>query len=389
MLSILASLLLLAAGEPVAPPTVTDAEVVRLLKPAELAEWHNVMRVTALGQARVKQGQSIMGTSIAAAAATKGSKNGGLTETPEQIKIRAQKIIDQGNAQIQQVAPSLARLRLVAAQRMAETIKPVDFAVEITAAAPAAALDAAVGRLHKQAGDLGYASAHLIGSLRVSSAGLERPVELTAELRAAWSRRPGVALAAVPAEGYAYVPAVAPAAPALSKGLKPATAPKQFAVLWAEQYAVGADGAQTLLFLRLADAHSFRIIASELVLTHAGAAPVVGSVALRDERSFIPRLTQGGEWTFGFERDSHPVGSALLTHLCLTQTKLSVAGDPYVVIVAGGGPAGGVVGAKWRAAPVEATVPGTTAFQIEGVPAGGAAVPVGPLTFRVGPAGAK
>ena len=389
MLSLLASFLMLAAGEPVAPPAVTDVEVVRLLKPAELAEWHNVVRVTALGQARVKQGQSIMDTSIAAAASTKGSKTGGLTETPEQIKIRAQKIIDQGNAQIQQVAPSLARLRLVAAQRLAETMKPVDFAIEITAAAPPAALDAAVGRLHKQAVDLGYTSAQLIGSLRVSAAGLERPAELTAELRAAWSRRTGVALAAVPAEGYAYVPAVAPSAPALSKGLKPATAPKQFAVLWAEQYAVGADGTQTLLFLRLADAHSFRIIASELVLTHTGAAPVVGAIALRDERSFIPRLTQGAELTFGFERDSHPVGSALLTHLCLTQTKLSVAGDPYVVIVAGGGPAGGVVGAKWRAVPVEATVAGATAFRIEGVPVGGVAVPVGQLTVRIGPPGAK
>ena len=389
MLSLLASFLMLAAGEPVAPPTVTDVEVVRLLKPAELAEWHNVVRVTALGQARVKQGQSIMDTSIAAAASTKGSKTGGLTETPEQIKIRAQKIIDQGNAQIQQVAPSLARLRLVAAQRLAETMKPVDFAIEITAAAPPAALDAAVGRLHKQAVDLGYTSAQLIGSLRVSAAGLERPAELTAELRTAWSRRTGVALAAVPAEGYAYVPAVAPAAPSLSKGLKAPTAPKQFAVLWAEQYAVGADGTQTLLFLRLADAHSFRIIASELVLTHTGAAPVVGVIALRDERSFIPRLTQGAELTFGFERDSHPVGSALLTHLCLTQTKLSVAGDPYVVIVAGGGPAGGVVGAKWRAVPVEATVPGATAFRIEGVPVGGVAVPVGQLTVRIGPPGAK
>jgi len=394
MLALLASFLLLAAGEPVTPPTIpSDPEVVRLLKPAELAEWHNVMRVTALGQARVKQGQSIMDTSIAAAAATKGSKTGGLTETPEQIKIRAQKIIDQGNAQIQQVAPSLARLRLVAAQRLAETMKPVDFAIEVTAAAPAAALDAAVGRLHKQAGDLGYVSAHLIGSLRVSAAGLERPSELTAELRAAWSRRPGVALAAVPAEGYAYVPGVAPVAPALSKGLKPATAPKQFAVLWAEQYAVGADGAQSLLFLRLADAHSFRIIASELVLTHAGAAPVVGSVALRDERSFIPRLTQSGEWAFGFERDSHPVGSALLTHLCLTQTKLSVVGDPYVAIVAGGGPAGGVVVGKWRATAVEAPAAGpavaVTAFSVQGIPTGGPARDVGSLTLRVGAPGAK
>ena len=331
--------------------------------------------------------------SIAAAAATKGAKTGGLTETPEQIKIRAQKIIDEGNVQVQQAAPSLARLRLAAAQRVAEKMKPVDFTFEITAAAPPAALDAAVGRLHKQAVDLGYTSAHLIGSLRVSSAGLERPADLTADLRAAWSRRVGVTLAAVPAEGYAYVPAVAPAAPALSKGLNPATAPKQLAVLWAEQYVVGADGAQTLLFLRLADAHSFRIIASELVLTHTGATPVVGTVALRDERSFIPRLTQSGEWTFGFERDSHPVGSALLTHLCLTQSKLSVAGDPYVAIVAGGGPAGGVVGAKWRATAVEAPAAAPNvfviAFSVQGIPAGGAAVAVGPLTLRVGAPGVK
>ena len=388
MFALLASLLTLAAGVAAAPPAVTDEEVVRQLKPAELAEWHNAMRITALGQARIRQGQSIMETSIAAAASTKGMKSGGLTETPEQIKLRAQKIIDEGKLQVQQAVPSLARLRQAAAQRIAEKMKPVDFTAEFAAAAPPVALDAAVGRLHKQAVDLGYPSAHLIGSLRVSAVGLERPAELTAELRAAWSRRTGVALAAVPAEGYAYVPAVAPVAPALSKGLKPADAPRQFAVLWAEQYVVGARGTQTLLFLRLADAHSFRLIASELVLTDASAPPVVGAVALRDERSFIPRLAQNGEWTFGFERDSHPVGSALLAHLCLTQTKLSVAGDAYVAIVAGGGPAGGEVGARWRATVVESPA-GVSAFRIEGIPAGGAAVAVGSLTLRVGPAGAK
>ena len=388
MIALLASFLMLAVGEPVAPPAVNDAEVVRHLRPTELAEWHNAMRINGLGQARIKQGQSIMDTSIAAANATKGAKAGGLTETPEQIKARAQKIIDEGKSQVQQVAPSLARLRLVAAQRVAEKMKPVDFTFELAAAAPPAALDAAVGRLHKLAVDLGYGSAHLIGSLRVNATGLERPAELTAELRAAWSRRPGVALAAVPAEGYAYVPAVAPAAPALSRGLPPASSPGQLAVLWAEQYAVGARGTQSLLFLRLADAHSLRIIASELVLTDTGATPAVAVIGLRDERSFIPRLTQSGDWAFGFERDSHPVGSALLTHLCLTQTKLSVAGDAYVAIVAGGGPAGGDVGAKWRATAVEAPA-GVTAFRIDGVPVGGAAVAVGPLTLRIGALGAK
>lgn len=391
MYALLASFLMLAAGEPVPPPPVPDAEVVRQLKPAELAEWHNSMRVNALGESRIKAGQSILATSTAASVSTNGPKVGGLSETPEQIKARAQKIIDEGTAQVRQVAPSLARLRLLAAQRVAEKTKPIEFAAELTAAAPAAALDAAVGRLHKQAADLGYPSAHLIGSLRVSAAGLERPADLTADLRAAWSRRPGVALAAAPAEGYAYVPGVAPAAPALSKGLKPAGAPKQFAVLWAEQYALTTDGSQALLFLRLADAHSFQLVASELVLVEQrpGAAPAACGFLLRDERSFIPRLTLGGtSWVFGFERDSQPIGSALLAHICLAQTKLAVAADAYVAIVAGGGPAGGVVGAKWRASVAEAPA-GSIAFQVEGVPVGGAAVPVGLLTVRVGPPVAK
>ncbi len=391
MYALLASFLMLAAGEPVPPPPVPDAEVVRQLKPSELAEWHNSMRVNALGESRIRTGQSILATSTAASASTNGLKTGGLSETPEQIKARAQKIIDEGTVQVRQVAPSLARLRLLAAQRFAEKTKPIEFAAEMTAAAPAAALDAAVGRLHKQAADLGYPSAHLIGSLRVSAAGLERPADLTADLRAAWSRRTGVALAAVPAEGYAYVPGVAPAAPALSKGLKPATAPKQLAVLWAEQYALTTDGSQALLFLRLADAHSFQLVASELVLVEqrAGATPAACGFLLRDDRSFVPRLTQGGTpWVFGFERDSQPIGSALLAHICLSQTKLSVAADAYVAIVAGGGPAGGVVGAKWRATVAEAPA-GSIAFQVEGVPVGGAAVPVGLLTVRVGPPVAK
>ena len=364
MNALLASLLLLAVGEPVPPPPVPDAEVVRYLNPAELAEWHNSMRINALGEGRIKAGQSILTTNAAAVAS--GPKIGSLSETPEQIKVRAQKIIDEGTAQVRQVAPSLARLRLAAAQRVAEKTKPVEYAAELAGTAPAVALDAAVGRLHKQAVDLGYTSAHLIGSLRVSSAGLERPADLTAELRAAWSRRTGAALAVVPEEGYAYVPAVAPAAPALSKGLKPASAPKQFAVLWAEQYALTADGSQALLFLRLADAHSFQLVASEVVFVDLRAAttPAVCAFVLRDERSFVPRLTLGGTpWVFGFERDSQPIGSALLAHLCLAQTKLSVAADAYVAIVAGGGPAGGVVG--------------------------GTAVPVGLLTVRVGAPVAK
>jgi len=390
--ALLASLIFLAAGEPVPPPPLSDAEILRQLKPAEVMEWHNSMRITALGETRIKQGQSIMATSISAAAASKGVKSGGLSETPEQIKLRAQKIIAEGTAQVRQVAPSLARLKLVASQRLAEQMKPVDFGAEIKAVAPADAFGGAAARLHKQAVDLGYASVHLIGTLRVGSAGLERPAELTADLRSAWSRLSGAPLAPIPAEGYAYVPAVGTAAPSVSKGLKPAGAPKQVAVLWAEQYALTADGSQSLLFLRLADAQTFQIVGSEAAFLdlRAGPTPATGcAFVLRDERSFIARLTQGAAaWVFGFERDSHPVGSALLTHLCLSQTKLAVAADAYVAVVTRTGPADGVVGARWRATAGQGQG-GAIVFQVEGVPTGGAAVPVGPLTVRVTKPAAK
>ncbi|MFZ9991001.1 MAG: hypothetical protein ACO3J6_01085, partial [Opitutales bacterium] len=119
----------------------------RHLNPAELAEWYNSMHINALGESRIKAGQSIMATSTAASVATNGLKSGGLSETPEQIKTRAQKIIDEGTKQVRRVAPSLARLRLVAAQRVAEMTKPIEFASALTAVSPAVGLDAAVDRL--------------------------------------------------------------------------------------------------------------------------------------------------------------------------------------------------------------------------------------------------
>lgn len=391
MNAFLASLLIFAVGEPVPPPPLTDAEVVLQLNQAELLDWHSAVRIASQGEARIKQGQSILATSLPAAEANKG-KGGGLADTPEQVKARAQKIIAEGKAQVGRVTPSLIRLRNIAAQRVAEQTKPVNFTAEPASAAPAVALESAVARLHRQAVDLGYPSVHLIGSLRVSAAGLERPAELTADVRSAWSRLSGAPLAPAPAEGYAYVAGVAPVSPALSKGLKPASAPKQLAVLWAEQYALTADGSQALLFLRLADAHSFQLVASEVAFVDQRAKPGPGTVcafSLRDERSFVPRLSQESTpRVFGFERDSHPVGSAMLAHLCLAQTKLSVAADAYVAIVTGSGPSGGVVGAKWRATMVQAPA-GVTTYQVEAVPVGGAAVAVGPLTVRLGPPKAK
>ena len=396
MYALLASLIFVAAGEvaPPPPPPVPDTEVVRYLKPNEVAEWSSAMRITQAGDTRAKTGQSIMSTATSIAAANKGPKVGGLTETPEQAKARAQKMIDEGNAQIQQALPSLARLRAAAALRAAEKTKPVTFAAEFAPAAWNVAVTQSAVRLQKLARDSGYPKVHFIGSISLLGDGkLARPADMTADIRAAWSKVDDKSLAPVPAEGYAYVPGVDKGAPSLSKGLKPAAAPKQQAVIWAEYYAVSADGNRGMLFLRLADAFTMKLVGSEAAYTEFGAAvaPVgMCSVELRDDRSFIPRLADSGEWVLGFDRASNPLGSALLAHLSVAQTKVGVSAAPYVIIVAGGGPASSEgVRAKWRA--ITATAPaGVVAFQVSSIPTGAEAIEVGQLTLKIAaPAAAK
>lgn len=133
-----------------------------------------------------------------------------------------------------------------------------------------------------------------------------------------------------------------------------------------------------------------RLVASEVAFTELGSASVpVGTlqISLRDDRSFLPRLSEGGDWVLGFDRASDPIGSALLAHLSVTQSKVGVAAAPYVVIVAGGGPASSEgVRAKWRAITIPATVPaGSLAFQVTSIPTSGESVAVGQLTLKVLP----
>jgi hypothetical protein len=135
-----ASLLFLAAGEAPPLPVLTDAEVVGQLRPPELLEWHGSMQAVAQGETRLKQGQSIMATSLSAANSSKLGKLGGVTDSPEKIRLRAQKIIDEGNTQIQQAMPSVRRLRLLAAQRVAELSKPLELQASLTPQTLATAL---------------------------------------------------------------------------------------------------------------------------------------------------------------------------------------------------------------------------------------------------------
>ncbi|MSS99581.1 MAG: hypothetical protein EXS26_03865 [Opitutales bacterium] len=386
MHTLLASLIFLAAGEVAPPPIVSDEEVVRYLQPYELVEWNSAMLTTTVGEARVKQGLSIMNIATGKSASPNVPKIGGLDEAPEQAKARAQKVIDEGKAQIRQAIPSLTRLRVAAAARAAELTKPVEFKAEFPQQPWGAAVAQAVGRLQKQVRDTGFPQTHLIGGFALLGDGkLSRPEAVTVEVRAAWIKLDARSLAAVPSAGYTYVPASGASAPALAKTLKPTTAPKQVAVVWAEFYAL--DGAIGLLCLRLADAHTMRIIGSEVALTELGGPTttpraLTASLSFLDERSFLPRLGQSGEWVLGFDRASNPLGSALLTHLSSTQTKAIIAAAPYVVIVAGGGPAGADgIRAKWNV--VQDQAAGNLEFAVSSQATGMASVGVGQLTLKL------
>jgi hypothetical protein len=386
-----ASLLFLAAGEAPPLPVLTDAEVVGQLRPPELLEWHGSMQAVAQGETRLKQGQSIMATSLSAANSSKLGKLGGLTDSPEKIRLRAQKIIDEGNTQIQQAMPSVRRLRLLAAQRVAELSKPLELQASLTPQTLATALAESSGRLQKLAAAAGFKKTHVVGSLTLSAEGaLDRPAALTAQVRAAWNKAGPKSHEPVPEPGYAYVAPAGPTARfALSKALAPVTVAGQEAVVWAEAYALSPDGSRSVLFLRLADASTLRLLGSEaaFVDVRGGAAPATACVAvLRDEKRLLARPVADGEKPCGFAAGSHPVGSAFLAHLSVTQSKLGVTATPYFVIVAGGGPAPAEpLDAKWRATlrqPANAEL----AYDVASMPANGVAVEVGRLTVRFPPA---
>ena len=387
MHALLASLIFLAAGEVAPPPpSIPDTEVVRYLRSNELVEWNSAMRISMAGETRVKTGQSILATVGGSVAAT-SLKGGGLTETPEQVKVRTQKIIDEGNAQIQQALPSLTRLRGVAAARAAELVKPVEFTEDFTQKPWEAAVAQSVGRLQKTARDTGFTQTHLIGGIAIlGDRSFSRPAMLSQDVRAAWTKLDERSLAPAPADGYAHVPGQP--APALAKSLKPATAPKQVGVVWVEFYALTSDGSVGVLFLRLADAYSMRIISSEVALTEFGPRASRGvalncALELRDDRSFLPRLAQGGEWVLGFSRTSDPLGSALLAHLCVSQTKVGISAAPYLFIVAGGAPvAPESLRARWNVAQKE-TDGSYLAYSVGSQADALAIVDVGQLTLRV------
>ncbi len=377
MKTLLASLLLLAAdAKPPAPPPVPDTEIPSYLSRAELSEWGSAMRQIQLGEERVRQGNSIIASS-----SVKRTTQGAFGETPEQVRARGQKMVNDGMEQIKRAQPSIIKLRAVAAVKKADLTKPVVHALEVPRHDWPMATSLAAVRLQKAARDGGFK--HVFTDAKSA-----RSAALSDSLRAAWDKADPKALSPVPASGYAYLaPPSGEGASAFSADLPRASTPRTVAVIWAEMFPLSADASAGLLFVRLADAFSSRVIASEAFLTSVGPvdAPLKeldARLSLADARSFIPRLAASGEWLLSYDRSSPALGVALLRHLCVRDGRVLVGSSaPAAAVLGGDAPSLDGARAAWSVVPA-ASSGLSRSYRVSGG-AGADLVSVGELDLRI------
>jgi hypothetical protein len=356
MYVLFASLVFLAAAETAPAPvkSIPDTEVLRYLKSnqGEVTEWSKAMQQLEKGQQRFQQGTSILN-------APRITTAGAFQETPEQAKARAQKIIDEGKAQIKKATATLDRLRRVALARYIDATKTVNLTENLTQSKLGYCLNLASVRLQKIARDGGYKTHHIVGSITVLNDGkILRTPAVTESFRTSWVKADPVGLAAVPESGYSYKVGSDSVAPLLSKEWA-VTSPRNTVVVWAEVYGLNSDNSLTLLIVRMADAYTMRLIGSEMYLTTFSTAEnsskvYNATVNLRDEKSFLPRLSLSTDWVVSYDRTNSPLANALLRHLCVNDSKVGVGASQSLFEVLGGdAPSLDGAKAQWKISSLE------------------------------------
>jgi len=356
MYVLFASLVFLAAAETAPAPvkSIPDTEVLRYLKSnqGEVTEWSKAMQQLEKGQQRFQQGTSILN-------APRITTAGAFQETPEQAKARAQKIIDEGKAQIKKATATLDRLRRVALARYIDATKTVNLTENLTQSKLGYCLNLASVRLQKIARDGGYKTHHIVGSITVLNDGkILRTPAVTESFRASWVKADPVGLAAVPESGYSYKVGSDSVATQLSKEWA-VTSPRNTAVVWAEVYGLNTNNSLTLLIVRMADAYTMRLIGSEMYLTTFSSAEnsskvYNATVNLRDEKSFLPRLSLSTDWVVSYDRTNSPLANALLRHLCVNDSKVGVGASQSLFEVLGGdAPSLDGAKAQWKISSLE------------------------------------
>lgn len=394
MLAPLLALILSATAGPVAAPqAMSDLEVPRYLRGGELAEWSRARQMHDAGQARVSQGTSIINT-------PRVQSVGKGFETPAEAKARGEKMVKEGQEQVARANLTLGRLRASASNRLAEMTKTVSDAADLPAQSWDDGLLLSAIRGIKSARDAGCSKHHLVGTWSFDAQGVPQAnPALNESFRAAWSKaqaeRP--LLQPVPSGGYRLAaPGAEGAPPSFAAGWAPPARPGEIALAWVEIHALSDEA--SLVFLRVADAHTLRLLASEAFLSSPnGTKPSLrGTMSLRDDRSFLPRLATQPSWRLGYASGSPALGAAILRHLCYRLGHVTVWADDALLGLLPGSAGPSRANAVWDLRPL----PATPAKAGEAAPAflrayrlssaaSDQSIDVGELALRLEPAEAK
>lgn len=355
MLAPLLALLLSATTAPVAPPqALSDLEVPRYLRGGELAEWSRARQMHDAGQSRIAQGTSIVNT-------PRSQNIGSGFETPAEAKARGEKMVKEGQEQVARANITLSRLRANAANRLAEMTKTVNDAADLPAQSWEEGLLLSSVRGIKSARDAGCSRHHLVGTWSFDLQGLPQPnPALYESFRAAWTKAQAERnlLQPIPAGGYRLTPPASEGAPpAFSSGWVPPARPGDTALAWIEIHALSDEA--SLVFLRVADAHTLRLLASEAFLSSpSGARPSLrGTMSLRDDRSFLPRLATQPTWRLGYASGAPALGAAVLRHLCYRLGHVTVWADDALTGLLPGSAGPTRANAVWELRPLPAPAP--------------------------------
>lgn len=383
----LALLLNLAAPPAAAPQAMSDQEVPRYLRGGELAEWSRARQMFDAGQSRITQGTSIINT-------PRVQSVGKGFETPAEAKARGEKLVKEGQEQVARANITLSRLRANAAHRLAEMTKTVNDAADLPAQSWEEGLLLSAVRGIKSARDAGCSKHHLVGTWTFDPQGVPQASPVLHEaFRGAWAKAQAerALLQPVPAGGYRLgPPASAGAPPAFAADWAAPARPGDTALAWVEVHALNDEA--SLVFLRVADANTLRLLASEAFLSSpTGAKPALrGSMSLRDDRSFLPRLATEPSWRLGYASGTPALGAAILRHLCYRLGHVTVWADDALVGLLPGSAGPSRSNAVWelRALPPPVAKPGDPdpaflrAFRLSSS-ANGQSVDVGELALRL------
>ncbi len=375
---------LAVAAKPPAPVTnqgISDVEVTQYLKGGEFAEWSRARQLYDAGKTRAAQGKG-----ISEIKRTPLIGSGG--ETPEQARQRGLTIQREGEEEMARANLTLNRLRALAAARHADQTKAVSAGADILSQSWREGILLAAVRGVKAARDAGATQHHILGVWSYDVAGqVSANQELVDELRAAWKTAQAERdyLQPLPAQGYALAPgAEAASSMKLASELNGPAAAGEQALVWAEVFILSEEAA--IVLVRVADAHSFKLLFSEVFLTSPKGEKVnlTASLNLRDDRSFLPRLGANASWRLGYPTGSPPLAAALLRHVCHRLGQVDVWADDTLLAL-GISQIQSRANAQWSIKPVMTAPLGERAWDLASMPTteGAKAIPVGRLTLRI------